>query len=356
MDRLFICVGVLLVVGLVAGGTAACDRDHAAQDPQVRSPGETVWVLMPSALLSTDNGGTTWRSSGLDEWQFSKAIDFPSVVDGWLVGIGSIARTTDGGVSWSTKFPSNAKAGLSSTWGLLDVAAVDGEHAWAVGSRGARGALVLATKDGGATWTTQMGDVPVPLLRVDFVDMRNGWATGVSEDTHKGYVFVTRDGGRRWATCLESPFYLGAVAFADRRHGWVVAHGRYSEGFEAVGTILATDDGGRTWRVQRRAPAPPLADVACCDSSHAWAVGTEGTVLATIDGGRTWAPQNAGTQEDLVAIAFSDQDRGWAIAKGGQLRATVDGGLVWRSVEVAAQGYSRHYLDVASPPSGRMPD
>ena len=53
------------------------------------------------------------------------------------------------------------------------------------------------------------------------------------------------------------------------------------------------------------------------DASHGWAVGSEygkpGTILATDNGGKTWTAQTSGTQAELNSVHFSDASHGWAV-------------------------------------------
>ena len=57
-------------------------------------------------------------------------------------------------------------------------------------------------------------------------------------------VFYTSDAGRTWtAGATGSNVPLSALTFSNASHGYAVG---------ALGTILTTDYGGRTWRVARR--------------------------------------------------------------------------------------------------------
>src|SRR5262249_12649078 len=67
------------------------------------------------------------------------------------------------------------------------------------------------------------------------------------------------------------------------------------------------------------------------DAQRGWAVGfSSGTIMATGDGGASWRPQTSGTTENLWSIHFADAQRGWAVGAGGTIVATSDGGANWR--------------------------
>ncbi|MCZ6574991.1 MAG: YCF48-related protein [Gammaproteobacteria bacterium] len=75
---------------------------------------------------------------------------------------------------------------------------VDAERGWAVGD----GGTVLATTDGGRTWSVRDAGTTAALWSVDFVDAERGWAVGDG-----GTVLATTDGGRTWtAQGADTPF------------------------------------------------------------------------------------------------------------------------------------------------------
>jgi hypothetical protein len=106
-----------------------------------------------------------------------------------------------------------------------------------------------------------------------------------------GRILATSDGGASWTTQTSGTgAWLLGVAFADVDHGWAVG---------VSGTIVATSDGGATWRMQSSGLPEWLRGVAFADREHGWAVGDGGTILATSDGGASWTPQSSGVGFDL---------------------------------------------------------
>jgi photosystem II stability/assembly factor-like uncharacterized protein len=71
---------------------------------------------------------------------------------------------------------------------------------------------------------------------VSFVDAVHGWVVG-----QEGTILATSDGGKTWSTERSGyHFTLSDVVFSDARHGWaVIQHS----------ALLATRDGGHTWSV-----------------------------------------------------------------------------------------------------------
>jgi len=99
------------------------------------------------------------------------------------------------------------------TDGLNDVACVDALHGWAVGDYN----TILATTDGGATWSAQSSgiDKMVSLYGAAFADATHGWAVG-----GYGTILATGDGGQTWAVQDSGTSeWLHGVAFIDARNG-----------------------------------------------------------------------------------------------------------------------------------------
>jgi photosystem II stability/assembly factor-like uncharacterized protein len=150
-------------------------------------------------------------------------------------------------------------------------------------------------------------------------DGERGWVVGSS-----GAVLATVDGGKTWRSqSSQTEQYLADVYFsADGQRGWAVGD---------RGTVIATVNGGRTWGVQSSPTKVFLNSVYfAADGQHGWAVGDSGTVIATIDGGKTWDAQSSPTTAWLQSVYFAaDGQHGWAVGKRGLIIATVDGGKTW---------------------------
>ncbi|NLF08510.1 MAG: hypothetical protein GX594_11095, partial [Pirellulaceae bacterium] len=229
-------------------------------------------------VLTTSDGGQTWKRNPKLLLPSLRRIGFFDANRGWAVGCRSAMYPTgafltdDAGRSWrpvpgGVDAPwrtgdmlgplAGAVAGrnrplallrggmLESTDDDLDLRSVAQlrlmrpSFGWLVGD----GGLVRATDDLFATRRDPPGELPKAMRRFDLAALavrgRKCWMAG----TPGSMVFHSPDGGRVWhvfPTGLSAP--LRAIAFADDLHGWAVGE---------LGTILATDDGGRSWRRQR---------------------------------------------------------------------------------------------------------
>ena len=81
---------------------------------------------------------------------------------------------------------------------LNDLCFVDAEHGWAVGDRG----VIWHTDDGGRHWQQQTSGVDCNLQGVCFLNAQLGWAVGgfthPYTHTSNGVVLATADGGQTW--------------------------------------------------------------------------------------------------------------------------------------------------------------
>lgn len=130
------------------------------------------------------------------------------------------------------------------------------------------------------------------------------------------------------------------------------------------GTILLSDDQGTGWRQAKVPVSVSLTATQFVSARVGWAVGHGGVVLATADGGETWRRQLDGRQAahiELVAaksegaagkrlrdaerlvkdgpdkpfldLYFSDERNGLVIGAYGLIFVTTDGGQSWRSAQ-----------------------
>jgi photosystem II stability/assembly factor-like uncharacterized protein len=113
---------------------------------------------------------------------------------------------------------------------------------------------------------------------------------------------------------------LYAVSYADRDHVWVVGE---------FGTIMASDDGGRTFRQQHGPVETTLFGVYFADPRRGWAVGLDSTILRTEDGGTTWNAQTAPIAQRSYYDVVVEGERGWIVGDAGTVLRSGDGGATW---------------------------
>ena len=165
--------------------------------------------------------------------------------------------------------------GLTSKSLLLDIYQAESQLV-AVGDRGG---IVLSSN--GKDWVQAPVPVRAALTAVHFADAQNGWAVG-----HDASIVATTDGGKTWTLQmfkpeLEKPFL--DVLFLDAQRGLAIG---------AYGLFFVTADGGKTWT---EADAPTLREeelhfnaITRLANGDLLIAGESGMLGLSSDEGKTW--------------------------------------------------------------------
>jgi photosystem II stability/assembly factor-like uncharacterized protein len=201
---------------------------------------EKGWIVTERThILSTDNGGKTWKIAFKDKDYILKSISFCDQLHGWAVGeYGYTYYTKDGGMTWEKQCgfcTVSAETGeLIGGQYLFEVVAFDPKTAWAAGIDG----YVTRTMDGGVTWEPVKTGAPVTQLFCLGSDRKETIMIG-----GKGAFLSSHDGGRSWKTPEFSP---------PIDYGWLYGIAqRGSSGFAAVGRqgwIYLSEGKTATWK------------------------------------------------------------------------------------------------------------
>lgn len=101
---------------------------------------------------------------------------------------GQLRLSQDGGKTWNApRLPIPVEAQRS--WDFHSVSVVNG-HIWVIGRPGS---VVLHSWDSGKSWKIQRTGQPLPMNALAFADTRHGWAVG-----DMGTILATTDGGETW--------------------------------------------------------------------------------------------------------------------------------------------------------------
>ncbi|MGB3219889.1 MAG: YCF48-related protein, partial [Anaerolineae bacterium] len=198
-------------------------------------------------------------------------------------------------------------------------------------------------------WTRQTV-ASQPLLTLDFVDAAHGWAAGGRTDAQNcpnpncpGLLLLTTDGGVTWGLADTGALgFIHDLDFVSPNSGWLV--GRY-------GTILATRDGGHSWRPQPKSSEywQFLYSIAMTDELAGWFGGSQGQIWQTNDSGGLWQQGAVGFSGPVWDIA--DQD-GWLwITNGGMtVQRSSNGGATWQATDVSATSHvnALNFISAAS--------
>jgi photosystem II stability/assembly factor-like uncharacterized protein len=144
------------------------------------SDDSTVHAVGSGTVLRSSNRGKTWVRNAL-KGDFFRSVCFPNTQIGYTVGSsGTIAKTTDGGISW-VKLRDGEALGTSNQ-PFLNVFFTDVHHGYIVGE----GGLCWRTSNGGADWQVMTG-LPKRDLHSIFGRDGAGWIAG-SEGTILHFV------------------------------------------------------------------------------------------------------------------------------------------------------------------------
>ncbi len=224
---------------------------------------------------------------------------------------------------------------------LASVSFVDETHGWAAGGLG----TIMHTRDGGATWEEQKTGTHFFLEKIFFIDRKHGWAVGGWPRDYEvailggmGVILATTDGGATWKVQLDSVGgWLTGLTFLDQKNGWAVGE---------FGTVWRTRDGGDSWNQMRKVPTPAwLYDVHFIDNKRGWTVGRFETAMVTRDGGESWTKQPMpaprrpyGISLNYRAVRFANPMEGWIVGQHGNIFYTKDSGKSWAREKILVDG------------------
>jgi len=223
----------------------------------------TGWMVgVRGQIYRSDDGGRTWTRQDSGTGAKLTTVQFADANVGWAAeaAVPALLKTTDGGASWRRIVVPD----VDDESGLSNLFFLDAQRGWALGADG----VLIATTDGGETWTDIGYGTKNRMYGLFFLDERTGWVAG-------SQIWHTEDGGETWTQQPRPPKSIEEIVFVTRDVGWAVGD---------QGTFFHTKDGGRTWVLEaERFTRAALRDADIAGGRHLWAVGTLGTVIHRFD-------------------------------------------------------------------------
>lgn len=194
-------------------------------------PDTGIVIASSNYALFTNNGGQSfyegeWTPPIIGHRSSSDYFMFNSKEIITVGRGGAIAKTKDGGKTWTTY------QGFSFSNYLNDITCTDNKTCYACGSIG----KVIKSKDGGETWKEENLQLNNDLRKIYFLDNNFGFTAG-----QYGALARTIDGGENWKiinTGLRFPII--EIYFKNKDLGYIVS---------TSGEIGKTNDGGLTWKL-----------------------------------------------------------------------------------------------------------
>jgi len=294
-------------------------------------------------VARTSDGGSTWSTPAkaarfhLGDAPIPRfGVRFANLEDGWLFAQG-LFETTDGGMTW---------AATSVNTFVYDVGAA-GSSVWAATDKG-----MFRSQVGTSTWTPMPGPPisgpgPFRIIRVG-----ENLAFVVEQAQFETRLFRTADGGATWRPVpVPCKGYRMPVSTLDGVHLWMICGSEPGAGNEAKWGYTS-DDSGAHWTMRafndgiKSAGSMPIIGYAnllsLSSASTGFMANDRGDLYRSTDGGRSWNASGLAYASEgfFSALQFVDASTGWfsgiieGLTPDGSvgLYRTIDGGASWKLV------------------------
>jgi photosystem II stability/assembly factor-like uncharacterized protein len=237
------------------------------------------WVTASVAFAATSYGliridSRAARWTLVNSRQDLQRLDFLTLLEGYAVVADRLVRTADGGGTFT-----DVEVGLEAvTW----IQWVTLDHAWAAGPSG-----VVATSDGGHTWSRQLDFYDPPDVsartQVGFRDQLHGFAYHRAGAT--GRLLYTADGGESWTAAAVPPAAeTSDLVVTGMRSAELVASPA-----DGPSQLCATTDTGATWSCTDLPLGGVAGEEAVKGRTHWVALQDSGAVFGISQDGATWS-------------------------------------------------------------------
>lgn len=265
-------------------------------------------------ILRSTNGGTAWTIVQNQSGANYKGVDFPSPNAGYVVGAGTVHKSTDQGASW-----------VLQPTGLGNFYTVD-FYDDLIGAAAGINSLSITT-NGGVNWIAQTGVIVFPLDLCAGISCTDPQTVVGVVGSAPSYIIRTTNGGQNWSN-YQNFLNLNGEIIRDmemiNNTGFIVSNN---------GRILKSTTGGLNWSMDTTFMLPnPRGLLFMCvnmlDESIIYLAGAGGAVLKSGNSGLNWN-YLTGYQNDLTGIQFINDNTGYAIGESGVFFKTTNSGNNW---------------------------
>lgn len=296
-------------------------RNYAGHEVSIsESTPDTVWVAYFSNIARSKDGGSSWSKWSLPDRRYALSVaidpvDSNTVYVGAGIGMngenpaGTVFKTTNEGQTWQ-----QSTLAADEEVARLAISRSDPKVLWALTGYSAPGSAYKSI-DGADHWQKIELGFAKEYLYAIAIDPSNPEVVFIAG--YKGIV-MTRDGGKHWVRILKKS--CNTLAIDPARPGTI-----YANIYDRTGSILyKSKDSGKTWQQY------PLGDYSlyalAIDPHHSesllagdYVAGT----LKSVDGGAHWQLSNEGIRANIVfdsAFAPNSKNILMAGAMGGLFR------------------------------------
>jgi photosystem II stability/assembly factor-like uncharacterized protein len=279
-------------------------------------------VQLNSQIARTTNGANNWATihTGLMKENYFTDIYFTDIQNGYATTYAQCYKTINGGKQWQSIPSLSIEA-----YDYRDIFFTNSTHGWIVGRRfsfPAGLAIIMATTDGGQTWTQQNTSLAsnIILYKAYFINTTTGWIVGSN-----GTIIKTTNGGGSWVQKNSGiTRSLRDVQFIDENRGWASGNN---------GVLLTTSDGGETWSSLNTSITSTIRALHFSNANVGWfvAASVDDGLYKTTNGGTTWIKQDIDMLNNnfITTVQFIDSNNGWVLANNNAF-STNNGGASWK--------------------------
>ncbi len=354
-------LSTLLSVAVLCGMAMAQEHIEAMKLLAV----DVGWAATKSHLFWTDDNGSHWKDvTPPGRSAEISSVFFVDVSMGWVIlarrnqatndvaGF-DLASTTNAGREWTVtpvRIPHLDPA--ANLPGDARVFFLDELHGWlnvgGTGSSAFNPGFLIATTDGGKTWTSPRGGTEFeyggrgPIF---FTTPKDGWFTD------RIGLFVTHDAGEHWKKSSPEPSPQLKSAKSAAYDIPTVQNGRlfltvtYSSPYfpasdaQSAVVLFSSANGGETWTVDRvlpnRAETSTGEIVPYALADQTWFVGSKSrdgkSTLASVSPAGDVTEFTVGVS-GVLQLSFCGAQHGWVVDGAMQLLSTSDIGKTWTTI------------------------
>lgn len=301
---------------------AATKKGHQHLLLDVENTGKNlIAVGARGHILLSNNDGESWEQANVPVSVLLSAVDFPSANKGWAVGHGGvILATTDGGNSWTKQFDGNvanraiikeAEQAVEDLERKLEQASEDDAADIEYELEEAQFGLEDANFD------AEVG-ASKPFLDVAFISEDVGFVVGAY-----GFLFKTEDAGATWnyvGDRLENPdrFHLNTIT--EVPGGALIIAGE-------AGVMFRSEDQGNSWElVESPYDGSFFGLTPTGDKNVVLAYGLRGNLFRSEDAGETWVDVELDSESTLTGGSHNGSGRVAIVGNAGIVLSSSDGG------------------------------
>jgi photosystem II stability/assembly factor-like uncharacterized protein len=270
--------------------------------------GGTNWQLLPYFVPSGD-WTKDYYPTAFNVVHLHFFNELQGIAYGWhSYNYEMVMATTDGGATWSVKHFFYPQL-INYSFNYLNSLHVFDNNSMIIAGNSGR---ILKTMDGGEHWTgTKIDDEETDLRKIQFTSSTHGYTAGERR------FYTSSDAGDHWSM-RKLNFELNDFHFFDSQNGVALSTGGY---------FFQTSDAGKTWTQGLMQFEGDLTHLEFANNLIGYASGYTGLIYKTIDGGKTWLKIYNDGNTISSSFLFT-QDAIWFSIEKGYLLYSGNGGAI----------------------------